>query len=512
MRRRWDAAYDVPTMMPREDIVAVYEQGVDAVVDLVQNLSAQLDDQREMIASLTARLNELEDRLAKNSRNSSKPPSSDGGLGKPKPKSLRGKSAKKPGGQKGHPGTTLAMVENPDHVLVHSPEECEGCGGTLRGEQTSEVLVGCERRQVVDVPAVLALEVSEHRARRIRCFGCGTITTAPFPVEASARVVYGPRIKALSVYLVEYQLLPYERTSELLSDLFGGGVAPPPGVGTLHSALKRCFEGLKETEEAIEEGLRRALVGHFDETGLRVEGEGMWVHVASTGELTHYAVHEKRGVEAMKEIGILPRFSGVAVHDGLSGYRHVLPEWCSGHALCNAHHLRELTFVEEEHEQEWAKGMKALLREIEAAVREEAASGGEQLAPERVEDFEGRYQRLLEAGLAANPPPERTGKRGRPKQSKGKNLVDRLDKRQEAVLRFMHDFGVPFDNNQAERDLRMVKVRQKISGGFRARRGAQMFCRIRGYISTARKQGENVLCALERVFIGDPFVPTLQAE
>jgi transposase len=501
-------------MMPREDIVAVYEQGVDAVVDLVQNLSARLDDQREMIASLTARLNELEDRLAKNSRNSSKPPSSDGAT-KPKPKSLRGKSGKKPGGQKGHPGTTLSLVENPDHVVGHSPEECQGCGGTLSGE-TSEVLVGYERRQVVDVPPLLALEVSEHRARRKRCLGCGSITTAPFPVEASARVVYGSRIKALSVYLMEYQLLPYERTSELIEDLFGGGgvvgMAPPPGVGTLHSTLERCFEGLEKTEEAIEEGLRRARVGHFDETGPRVEGEGMWVHVASTDELTHYAIHEKRGSEAMKEIGILPRLSGVAVHDGLSGYRRVVPERCSGHALCNAHHLRELRFIEEEHEQEWAKGMKALLLEIEEAVREEAAMGGEQLAPERVEDFERRYQQLLEAGLAANPPPERTGKRGRPKQTKGKNLVDRLDKHREAVLRFMRDFGVPFDNNQAERDLGMVKVRQKISGGFRARRGAEIFCRIRGYISTARKQGENVLAALERVFLGDPFVPNLRAE
>jgi transposase len=235
----------------------------------------------------------------------------------------------------------------------------------------------------------------------------------------------------------------------------------------------------------------------------------MWVHVASTEELTHYAVHEKRGVEATKEIGILPFFKGVAMHDGLSSYWQY--EQCV-HALCNAHHLRELRFVEEEHKQEWAGQMKALLMEIEEAVREEAACGGTCLRPERVEEFERRYQRLVEAGLKANPPPERTGKRGRPKQSKGKNLVDRLDKHRGAVLRFMHDFRVPFDNNRAERDLRMVKVRQKISGGFRTRRGAQMFCRIRGYISTVRKQGKNVLAALESVFMGDPFVPSLPAE
>ncbi len=507
MRRRWDTEYDAPTMMPREAIIAVYERGTDAVVELVEDLSAQLADQQQMIASLTARLDELEDRLAKNSRNSSKPPSSDG-ISKPKPKSLRRKSGKKPGGQKGHPGTTLSSVENPEHVVLHGLEECEGCGRSLSWE-TSEAS-GYERRQVVDVPVLLALEVTEHRAQRKRCFGCGTTTTAPFPVEVSATVAYGSRIKALMVYLMEYQLLPYERASELLSDLFG---EPAPGAGTLYSALERCFEGLEETEEAIKEGLRGARVAHFDETGLRVEGEGKWVHVASTDELTHYAVHEKRGVEAMEEIGILPSFEGVAVHDGLSGYRRVLSERCLGHALCNAHHLRELRFVEEEHEQEWAGKMKELLLEIEETVREEADRGGTSLAPARVEEFEVRYQRLLEAGLTANPPPIRTGKRGRPKQTKGKNLLDRLDKHREAVLRFMHDFRVPFDNNQAERDIRMVKVRQKISGCLRTRRGAEMFCRTRGYISTVRKQqGENVLAALERVFVGDPFVPSLRAE
>jgi len=496
--------------MPRETILAVYEQGPDAVVDLVERLFAQLADhqeqlrsQQETITSLTARVEELEDRLAKNSRNSSKPPSSDPTT-KPKPKSLRRRSGKKPGGQKGHPGSTLSLVKNPDRVVLHGLREEEGCEGC--GRPLAEALAsGWERRQVVDVPP-LALEVTEHRAQRKRCLGCGRTTTAPFPEEASARVGYGPRIEALSVYLMGYQLLPYERAGELIEDLFG---EPAPGAGTLHSALRRCFEGLGETEEAIEGGLIGATVGHFDETGLRVEGKGMWVHVASTAKLTHYAVHPKRGFEATKEIGILPRFRGIAVHDGLSSYRQY--ERCAGHALCNAHHLRELTFVEEEHEQGWAGQVKGLLREMEEAVREGVARGETCLTPEKVGRFEARYQELLEAGLEANPPPERTGKRrGRPKQSKGKNLVDRLDKHREAVLRFMRDFRVPFDNNQAERDLRMVKVRQKISGCFRTMEGASIFCRIRGYISTVRKQGENVLLALEGVFRGNPFVPTLQ--
>jgi transposase len=404
----------------------------------------------------------------------------------------------------------LSLVENPEHVVLHSLEGCKGCGRSLSHEEAGSEPLGYERRQVVDVPPLLALEVTEHRAQRIRCLGCGTTTTAPLPIEANANsVTYAPRIKALMVYLMEYQLLPYERTSELLEDLFGRRAVPR--VGTLYSALERCFERLKEPEEAIKEGLKKARVAHFDETGLRVEGEGMWVHVASTDDLTYYAVYQKRGVEAMEEIEILPSFEGVAVHDGLSSYRHVAPR-CAGHALCNAHHLRELRFVEEEHKQGWAGRMKALLSEIGEAVGEEAAWGGRCLEPESVEKFETRYQRLLEAGLKANPPPERTGKRGRAKQTKGKNLVDRLEKHRREVLRFMDDFRVPFDNNQAERDLRMVKVRQKISGCFRTKRGAQMFYRIRGYISTVRKQGEDVLAALERVFMGDPFVPSLGTE
>jgi transposase/uncharacterized coiled-coil protein SlyX len=495
-------------MMNREDIVTIHEQGADAVVELVERLCTQLDQQQqqlrtqqEMIASLTARVKELEDQLAKDSTNSSKPPSTD--LPKPKPKSLRAKSGKKPGGQKGHPGTTLSVVEEPDHVLVHSPRECEGCGKGLASIEAS----GHARRQVADIPPLLALEVTEHRAQRKRCAGCSVTTTAEFPSEAKlARAVvgYGPRIKALGVYLMEYQLLPYERTGELLRELFGERA---PGAGTLHSAIESCFEGLARTEAAIKQGLTTAEVGHFDETGLRVGSQGQWVHVASTPELTHYGVHQKRGAKATEEIGILPSFRGVAVHDGWSSYRKY--EQCA-HALCNAHHLRELTFLEEEHDQEWAGRMKALLVEMEEAVREHGTRGARELAPEKLEEFEGRYGRLLSVGFKANPPPEPTGEKGRPRQSKAKNLLDRLDKHRGEVLRFMYDFSVPFDNNQAERDLRMVKVRQKVSGCFRTMEGAAMFCRVRGYISTVRKQGENVLGALEGVFLGEPFVPSLR--
>lgn len=499
-------------MMTREDIVAVYDQGVDAVVELVQTLSSHLDEQRGMIDALSTRVEQLEDRLAINSRNSSKPPSSDGdgGGSKPNPKSLRTKSGRKPGGQKGHPGRTLRWAEEPDRVVLHDPRECGGCGMELeKGEVEPS---GYElRRQLIDLPP-LALEVTEHRARKKECAGCGHINTAPFPKEATGGgggggvggVSYGPRIKALSVYLMGYQLLPYERTRELLSDLFG---SPAPGVGTLHSALGAGFEGLEDVEERIKAGLRRSEVAHLDETGLRVSEKRMWVHVASTPSLTHYGLHPKRGNEATDEIGIVPSFGGVAMHDGWAAYRNY--EGCS-HALCNAHHLRELTFLEEEHSQEWAKDMKGLLLEIERSVRGAVAEGRASLGSEASEGYESRYEGLLKAGLKANPAStERRGKRGPPKQSKGKNLVDRLEKDRRWVLRFMYDFRVPFDNNQAERDVRMVKVCQKISGSFRTERGARTFCRLRGYISTVRKQGGDVLGALESVFMGEPLIPDL---
>ena len=351
-------------MMPRETILAVYEQGPDAVVELVQTLCARLDEQRELIDALSARVEQLEDRLAINSRNSSKPPSSDElAPPKPKPKSLRTKkgAGRKPGGQKGHPGTTLCWVDDPDRVVLHDPpRECEGCAMDLERVELSH---GCERRQLIDAPPLLALQVTEHQARRKKCSGCGRLNTASFPEEVSARgVSYGPRVKALSVYLMGYQLLPYDRTRELLWDLFG---VPAPGVGTLYSALERGFEGLAGAEERIKEGLRRAPVVHFDETGLRVSAKRMWVHVASTPDLTHLGVHPTRGNKATDEIGILPSFGGVAMHDGWAAYRNY--EGCP-HALCNAHHLRELTFLEEEHEQLWAKDMKELLVRIEGSV------------------------------------------------------------------------------------------------------------------------------------------------
>jgi transposase len=258
---------------------------------------------------------------------------------------------------------------------------------------------------------------------------------------------------------------------------------------------------------AIKQGVAQAAVGHFDETGRYVAGKRQGLHVASTAQLTHYAPHVKRGTEATTEIGILPVFGGTVVHDGLRSY---LSYDCR-HSLCNAHHLRALTFIHEQMGQAWAGEMKRLLVEIKAAVAEAQQHGAAALAASQSEDFERRYQASLEQGFVLEQAAPRlpTGRRGRKKQSKAKNLLDRLDQYRRETLAFMSDFALPFDNNLAERDLRMMKVQQKISGGFRTTAGATAFCRIRGYISTLKKQGQHVLAALKSVFAGNPLVPDL---
>lgn len=293
--------------------------------------------------------------------------------------------------------------------------------------------------------------------------------------------------------------MPLDRATELIGDVFGGSF----GEGTLSKAVEECFQGLGDIEQLIKQGLRAGDVVHVDETGLKVGGHREWLHVVSTSWLTHYGVHPKRGSEASQELGILPLFRGKAVHDSWSSYYG----YECGHALCNAHHLRELTFLEEELGQEWARRMKSLLLEMKGAV--EAGS----VEPEVVGAYEERYQALIAMGMEANPEPDAStrppGRRGPLRRSKGRTLVDRLDKRRQEVLAFLYDDRVPFDNNQAERDLRMVKVQQKVSGCFRTDTGAARCCRIRGYISTVRKQGQHVLEALQSVFLSNPFIPSL---
>lgn len=491
----------------RERALEAYQGGPEAVVELVVKLVAELAAQVE---SLSARVVALEAenaalqrenaalraKLATNSRNSGKPPSSDGPGAKPHPKSQRAPSGRQPGGQPGHVGHTLRLVDEPDEVVVHTPSQCQACGQSLGQAPT----IRRERRQVVDIPPVKAYVV-EHQAETRRCPGCGTETSGQFPEGVEAPAQYGPGVATVAVYLNQEQLLPSERTCAVLAEVFGCPIAE----GTLERAVGQCHEQLAPVEAAIKQGVEVAGVAHFDETGVNIGGKTSWLHVASTPRLTFYAAHPKRGREALDEIGVLPNFRGRAMHDGWSSY------WQYGeceHALCNAHHLRELTFVEEELGQSWAKDLKALLIEIKQAVDEARDQGLVELSAEVKRAFEARYAVILAAGLQVNPPPPPTGKRGRPKLGKAGSLLERLREHQGATLAFMEDFAVPFDNNQAERDIRMVKVREKISGCFRTTTGADRFCRIRGYISTLRKQGKPILSALARAIAGSPPMPT----
>lgn len=489
----------VDTESIRAEILEAYQQGPDAVIELVTKLvaefAAQLESLSARVMTLEAENASLRARLGTNSRNSGKPPSSDGPGVKPHPKSQRTPSGRKPGGQPGHIGHTLPLIEKPDAVVVHTPSQCKACGQSLEAVTATRR----ERRQVVDIPPV-KVQVIEHQAETKQCPRCGAETTGAFPEAVKAPAQYGPGVATVGVYLNQEQLLPLERTCEVLADLFGCPIAE----GTLESAVAECHERLAASEAAIKRGIEGARVAHFDETGVNVAGKSSWLHVASTASLTFYAAHKKRGHEALEAIGVLPKFLGRAVHDGLTSYWQY--RGCE-HALCNAHHLRELTFVEEELGQPWAKDMKDLLIEIKRAVDDACEGGLGELSAELKRGFGARYDAILAAGQKANPPPERTGKRGRPRRGRAGCLLDRLQEHKEATLAFMEDFAVPFDNNQAERDIRMVKVRQKISGCFRTPTGADRFCRIRGYISTLRKQGLPILSALGQAIAGNPPMP-----
>jgi transposase len=475
-------------MLTREQFQTLYDQGPDVLFDLFTAMQAQID-------ALSARVKELEDRLAADSHNSSKPPSSDGFK---KPVSLREKTGRKPGGQKGHSGRTLAFSENPDEIMVHSPPACACCGKALDAVEGTEI----ERRQVVDLPP-LSLVTREHRVQQKVCPDCGFATMAAFPAEAQTKVQYGPRLKALGVYLLDFQLLPYQRLAALLADLFDASFS----AGTLFACQQTASARLLSVLSSIRRGLRQAPVAHFDETGVHLGGKLHWLHSASTPTLTYYDWHQRRGKAGMDKAAILPHWRGIAVHDGWSSYAY----YPCLHVLCNAHHLRELTALFEQDGQEWAAKMRSLLVEIKKAVERAKEQGRSCLSPLLAMRFEARYKRLLAEGFAANAPPEALpGKRGRPKQSRGRNLLDRLQQGREATLRFMSDFRVPFDNNLAERDIRMMKVQQKVSGGFRSEDGVTAFCRIRSYLSTMRKQGHCILSALEHVFRGTPLCPQTQ--
>ncbi|WP_435962066.1 IS66 family transposase [Immundisolibacter sp.] len=477
---------------------------------VIAELRAQLGKRDQMlverdavIASLLTRVEALEARLGKNSSNSSKPPSSDNPFTKPTPRSLRGTSGRRRGKQPGEPGARLEPRADPDRREVHAPGCCAGCGADLgHGE-----VVGSQQRQVFDLPAI-RVEVTEHVAQTVRC-GCGHLTSAPFPDTASGPACYGPGLAAVATYLLARQHLPVARTAELLAQCFGA----PVSTGWLAGLMAGAEARLAGFARLAREQLRAASVVHFDETGARVAGRLWWVHVACTEKLTSYHRASGRGHDSTEVGGVLPGLVGTAVHDGLTSYRHYGPEQGVAHGLCNAHHLRELVALSESNQRSghseitWPQAMIDLLVEINTTVTAAKAGGHTGLGAEQLTQLRKRYQIVIAEGQHSHPAPPPTGKRGRPKLGTAGSLLRRLDIYRDDVLRFATDFAVPFDNNQAERDIRMIRLQQKISGTWRSEPGADAFLAVRSYLSTARKQRHDALDVLRDLFNGRPWLP-----
>jgi transposase len=487
-----------------EEIHTAFVQGEAAVVALFHTVAAQVIELAQQLAKQGAMLQELQARLAKSSRNSSKPPSSDGYGRVKRTESLRQSGAKPKGGQPGHEGQTLMASEHPDRIETHAVSSCAHCQAPL----ATVAAGGYEERQVFDIPAI-RIDVTAHRAEIKVCPACGWVSKGTFPATVAQAVQYGPMVYTWASYFTTQHYVPVERTTEIFADLVQHRVSE----ATVLKASEDLATCLAPFTDAVKDLLRDAAVLHVDESGLRVTGKLHWLHVASTGRLTSYEVHAKRGHEAMEDAGILGAFTGTVVHDHWKPY--FTYHECT-HALCNAHHLRELRFIEQQYQQPWAKDMAALLLEIKRAV-EATPAPAMCLAPLEREGFAQRYDAVLQSGFEANPTPVSPGagtgkKRGRAKQAPPVNLLLRLRDFKEEVLAFMVDFRVPFDNNQGERDIRMVKVKQKVSGGFRTLEGAQQFGRIRGYLSTARKHAKNVFEAIRDAFEGHPFLPSSEMQ
>lgn len=452
-----------------------------ALLDQNQELTLLVEKQAKRIEQLEKRVHELERQLGQNSNNSSKPPSSDGLR---KPTNLRQAGGKK-GAPKGHNGHTLRFSATPDEIAIHRLSVCNRCAAPLLEEESSVY----EVRQVFDLPAP-AIWVTEHRVEKQCCATCGLKQQASFPHDVNAPTQYGNGIAAWTTYLHAYQMLPLERIAQLFEDLTGHR----PSEATLLSMLNTMHQQLEQPEQAIRTALFRKSLVHSDETGFRVGEKTKWMHTVSTADWTWLAVHDKRGSQAIDELGLLPFYLGDVVHDCLPSY--FKRDYHFAHVLCNAHLLRECKGISEHDGHEWSERMAELLQEswqLAQASRQDNTP----IPQEVIRAICDHYDGILEEGKTewATLRPK-SGSRGKKAKSKAANLGERLILHKQVILRFLWDARIPFDNNQAERDLRMVKVKQKVSGSFRTMDGAKQFARIRSVISTLIKQQKTVLSSL----------------
>lgn len=471
-----------------QKIDTIAELTFHAMGERAKVLEGQVEVLTNEVERLRNRVKELEGQASKNSKNSSKPPSSDG-LKKKKTTSLRVASGKKPGGQTGHPGKTLKRTDRPDIVIRNElPPCCDACQATLSSDDAQVQ----KRGQVFDIPAV-RFEVIEYQTLSLRC-QCGKLHQSELPPHVCEVAQYGPNIRALAVHLTQGQLLPFARACELIKDLYHLDISPATILEWVHESAQL----LTPMMQAIIEKIQSASVVHVDESGLRVEARLQWLHAAVTATHTWYGVHPKRGMQAIEDHGILPNYAGTLVHDCWAPYWSLNCD----HSLCGAHLLRELIYQKETSTQAWPQKMIDTLLAADRACK--AAREADTLVPSsQIEAFAAQYRAHVQDGQAENrPEPKKPGQRGRAKQSSGFNLLRRLFEREQEVLRFMHDLSVPFTNNLAERAIRMPKVKQRISGCFRTLVGAQNFCVIRSYLDTARKQGFGMLHAMQAVFSG----------
>lgn len=476
-----------PYHITDRELHELYSTGPETTILFIKTLLDKLQKLEVIVARQEIEIQQMKEQLAKNSRNSSKPPSSDGFNKQTIPKSQRKKTGKRPGGQRGHEGTTLQRSEKPDETVTLSPAVCSHCHESLA---TSNV-VRTVKRQVIDIPQPRII-TTEFIAEIKECPHCHTLTGADFPPQVAQGIQYGPYLRSLMIYFRGQNFIPTERLAEVFHDVFGLSISEATFINT----TQRCGDLLADFETEVVERLVQVDVIHCDETGINVGGKLHWMHSVSNAWFTAYFPHAKRGKEAMDAIGILPRYQGTAIHDGWKSYFNY---FCN-HGLCNSHHLRELTFAEEECGQKWAGKLITLLLEMKKEV-EIACTLEKELPGKLREEYELRYDAILREGVRKNPlNNDGVRHRGRKKRGKIRCLVDRLKDHKKETLAFFYDGTIPFDNNQAERDIRMNKVQQKVSGGFRSFEAAIAFSRIRGFISTIRKHDLNVMDALVSLF------------